>query len=489
MSLIKRSVTSVGWNIAVSVVQVLVGFGRSVLLARLLPVEVFGVYAFTGSIVMLSSILPNFGMSGAFLYRSKETEDEEEAAAAHLTIKVVFVALWMMLLAGGTFIFSSGQTRLALLVLTVTQAGVLLTQTPELILVRRVVHRRLALLQFINIVVSAVTAVLLAWGGVELWALLSTDVITLVLSVFFLYIWRPVWRPRLSWSPPTMRYFLKYGSRNVLAQGLLRALDRVDDLWTGAYLGDTAMGYYSRAYAFATYPRMILAQSVNKVATGTYAEVAQNRKRLSQAFFRTNALLIRSGFFLAGILALVAPEFIRILLGPKWLPMLDAFRLMLVFTLFDPIKMTVANLFLAVGRPEEVLRARAIQLAVMVVGLFALGPLWGIAGVALAVDVMLVVGIAILLYQSRKYVDFSIKTLFLAPGIGVILGMALARLAIALPGIMGSPWRTGIVKAAVFTLTYGGTLLLLERRRLLEMFSVLKATLSRKPATRIETLQ
>jgi O-antigen/teichoic acid export membrane protein len=418
MTLAKRSVTSVGWNVALSFVQVAVGFVRSVILARLLPVEAFGIYAFAGSIVTLSTILPNFGMGGAFLHRSEETEDENKTAAVHLTLKAIFTTIWMVVLLLGALIFTTGQTRLALSVLTITQGGVLLCQTPDLILVRRVAHRRLALLQSLNIVVSAVTAVLLAWSGIELWALLSTDVITLILTVFFLYIWRPVWRPRLTWSPPAMRYFLRYGRSNVVAQALLKALDRVDDLWTGAFLGNAAMGYYSRAYAFATYPRMILAQSINQVAGGTYAEVAKERKRLSQAFFRTNAFLVRSGFYLAGLLALIAPELIRLLLGVKWLPMLDAFRLMLVFTLFDPIKMTVSNLFLAVGRPQEVVRARVVQLAVMAVGLVTLGPRWGIAGVALAVDIMLLVGIAILLRQSRKFVDFSTKVLFLAPGLG-----------------------------------------------------------------------
>jgi O-antigen/teichoic acid export membrane protein len=214
---------------------------------------------------------------------------------------------------------------------------------------------------------------------------------------------------------------------------------------------------------------MILAQSINKVAGGTYAEVAKKRKRLSQAFFRTNAFLVRSGFYLAGILVLVAPEFLRIMWGTKWLPMLEAFRLMVVFTLFDPIKITVAKLFLAVGKPEEIVRARIVQLVVMLVGLFTLGPRWGIAGVALAVDMMLIVGIVILLYQSRKYVDFSIKALFLVPGIGLVLGALLARAAIALPGVAGSPWRTGILKAFVFSSLYGVILFLLERRQLQKM--------------------
>jgi O-antigen/teichoic acid export membrane protein len=454
-------------------VQIGVGIVRSVLLARLLPVEVFGVYAMAVSTVRLSGIVGNFGMGSAFLHRAPETENEDEAAAVLLTLKVFFASAWAVLLGLSALLFATGSDRVALLTLAMTHWGIILTEVPQMILIRRVVHRRLALLQSANLLVSAVAAILLAWRGIELWALLSTDIITLIMNVFFLYLWRPVWQPRLTWSPDAMRYFLRFGSRNLLAQGLLRALDKVDDLWTGLYLGRTPLGYYSRAYSFATYPRSILASSINKVSSGTYAELADRRKALSQAFFRTNAFLVRTGFFLGGLLVLVAPELIRLFLGTKWLPMLTAFRLMLVFTLFDPIKVTVANLFLAVGRPQEVVRARAAQLAVMGMGLFVLGPPLGIAGVALAVDAMLVVGIALLLWQARKHVDFSLWTLFAAPGIAVILGMGLARGAIVLPGILGSPWRTGSLKTAVFSIAYGLILLILERRQLLKMFSFL----------------
>jgi hypothetical protein len=51
--------------------------------------------------------------------------------------------------------------------------------------------------------------------------------------------------------------------------------------------------------------------------------------------------------------------------------------------------------------------------------------------------------------------------------------MGLARGAIVLPGILGSPWRTGSLKTAVFSIAYGLILLILERRQLLKMFSFL----------------
>ena len=443
-------------------------FARSIILARLLPVETFGVYAGASALVVLTSVFATFGMGGAFLHRAAETEDENRAASIHFTLKLMFTAAWAVVLIAFALLRTTGDQQTALIVITLATAGLEITQTPRLILVRRVVHRRLALLQFADALLSTALAVGLALMGVTLWALLATDLSLMFVSIVGLFIWRPVWRPWFSWNREVVRYYLSFGSRNFGAGALLLALDRVDDLWTLRYLGDTALGYYSRAYTFATYPRRILAGPVNQVAGGTYAELKGERKRLSQAFFRTNALLVRSGFFLAGLLALIAPELIAILLGDKWLPMLQAFRLMLVYTLLDPIKMTVADLFVAVGRPELVFRVRLLQLGVMVVGLFALGTRFNIAGVALAVDTMVVVGITVLLWQARQYVDFSARRLFAVPMLALVLGLAAGAGVVALL-TTPAPWLSATLKTVLFVLAYGGVLALLERQTLTVM--------------------
>ncbi|MBN1483080.1 MAG: oligosaccharide flippase family protein [Chloroflexia bacterium] len=469
-SLSQRTISSASWNIASSAVQVLVGVARTWLLARWLPVYVFGIYAFGISVVNLSGVVPNFGMGGAFLHRDPETEHEEETARAHFTLKLIFTLAWAALLAIFALLFTEGETRTALLLLTLTGSGNHLTQTPRLILMRRVVHRRLALIQLVDVLLCAAVALGLARGGATLWALLATDIVTMVLNIVMLYFWRPVWRPRLEWVPQRIRYFLRFGSRNVLAVVLMNALDRVDDLWTGIFLGKgDPLGFYSRAYTFATYPSKILATPINTVAGGTYAELKGSRQRLSRAFFRTNAFLVRSGFYLAGLLALIAPEFIRLGLGEKWTPMVNTFRLMLLFTLFDPIKATVANLFIAAGEPEKVVKVRSIQLLILLVGLFSLGFWLGIEGVALAVDLMLVVGIIMLLALARAHVDFSPRRMFAFPALALVLALALAYGTSILPAVAGSDWRTGIVKTVVFSLVYGGMLLALERRQIIEM--------------------
>jgi O-antigen/teichoic acid export membrane protein len=212
---------------------------------------------------------------------------------------------------------------------------------------------------------------------------------------------------------------------------------------------------------------------VNAVAGGTYAELKGQRRRLSQAFFRANALLVRSGFLFAGVLSLVAPEFIRVVLGSKWLPMLDAFRLMLIYTLLDPIKSTVTSVIIVSGAPEGVVRARFIQLVILICGLITLGPMFGIVGVAVAVDLMLAVGIVLLLREAHKFVDFSTIRLFAVPALALVVGLLGARLVGSLLSIAQSDLVSSAVEVCAFSTLYVGMLLSLERNSVKMLLSVL----------------
>lgn len=473
MDIARRSVTSSAYNVTANTIQMIVNFGRSVVLARLLAPDVFGVFVFASSIVVLSQAFADFGLKSAFLKLTTES-DQQEAIKVHFTLTALFSTVWAVLLIVGVALFAPPETRWVFWFLTITALISQLTLSPRVLLISRVRFRRLALLEIITSIVGTVIAIGLAWYGFGLLSLLVPQAVTLLIAMVMLYVIRPVWRPQLGWNRQLVRQFLSFGSKVYVNQILLQTLDRLDDIWTGGVLGGTALGYYSRAYKFSTYPRRILSRPLASVADGTYAQLKENRLRLSQAFFRVNALLIRSNFLLAGILILIAPEFIRIVLGVKWMPMLEAYRLMLLYTLLDPIKLTIANVITISGAPDKVRRARFIQLIVMIAGMVTLGPALGISGVALAVNLMLVVGICILLWQVRAFVDFSLIKLFAAPALALFIGLALARFAITIPGVLGSDWRTAGVKIIVYGVVYAGLLFLLERRNIPMLFGMLR---------------
>jgi len=476
MSLAQRSVRSSTYTLIGSGIATFVQLVRSILLARLLAPEVFGIYSFVSSFVIITSAIPNFGMSSALLNRVPESEGEEPLSV-HFTLTLGFNIAWALIIAmiGGLVLPQANHWILWVILLTQFVDNLVITS--RTLLIRRVLFRRIAIIDTTSILLSTMIALFLAWKGYGILGLVSTDVIAATVAVLGFLVILPPWKPRLSWSPTIARYLIGFGYRTFLGSVVGQALDYIDNLWTGQYLGANALGYYSRAYTFSSYPRKVLAYPLNAVATGTYAELKSNERQLSQAFFRVNALLVRTGFLMAGLLALIAPEFINLVIGKQWLPMLVAFRLMLLYTLLDPIRSTIAGLFISIGRPEKVFWARLIQLGVLIIGMYIFGNLWGISGVAIAVNLMILTGITIMLWQARAYVQFSLKKLFISPTVSLIMGLGLARLAIEFPGILGSYWRTAGVKIIVFTIVYGGILFLLERKHLPILKGILKQLL------------
>jgi O-antigen/teichoic acid export membrane protein len=141
--------------------------------------------------------------------------------------------------------------------------------------------------------------------------------------------------------------------------------------------------------------------------------------------------------------------------------------------MLDPIKSTIASLFTAVGQPQQLAYVRFIQLIVLVVGLFAFGPLWGIRGVALTVNVMLLVGILIMMAKINVYIDFSPRKMFLVPLASLIAGLVFAQGYFYLQTTISSDWYTLIVKSIIFIPVYLGILLIFESQESLKMIRII----------------
>ena len=352
-ALSQRALSSSIYNVSAQAILLIISFARSVILARLLAPEDFGVYVFALSLVTIILLIPNSWLSGPYLHKS-EFSAEEQGASTHFTLNLTLNSVWLVLtLIVSSLILQQSQWIIFAVLLS---AGFVseLTNTHHLLLVKRVTFKRIALIELIITIFATISAVILAMLGYGVWSLVSTNIIDAIISILLYVIIRPVWRWRLSWKTKAIRYYFNFGRKTFVAGMLSVLLNRIDDLWTGYYLGPTALGYYSKSYQFATYPRKALAHPLNSVAAGTYAELKGDREKLSNAFRQFNAVIVRLGFAIAGILVVIAPEFIMLLLGEKWLPMLDTFRLMLVFSMLDPIKITVASILVAVGQPNLV---------------------------------------------------------------------------------------------------------------------------------------
>jgi O-antigen/teichoic acid export membrane protein len=494
-----RSVSSSVYNLVASGVTLGLGFLRSVLLARLLLPEEVGLVN-TVAMVVLSMIgqLTDFGLSRALIHRE---EDVEQAAVTHF---------WLSLAMGGL------RALLALLVIPLLQANhdprvtqaflvlagvnliASLNATPSAMMTRRFDFRRLATLDILSSVMMTLLAPLTAWFGLGFWALVveqAAGPLSRTIAIWFFF--RP-WKPQRSLDWSLVRWYFSFGLPIFFSSGLSFLLNQFDDFWAGTVLGYHLGGFYNKAYEYARYPRRVVANPLMDVFFPAYARIRHDRERLSKTFFRVNSLVVRFGFLFAGAFALVAPEFVRIFPGEKWLPMVTTFRLMLLYTLFDPLIVSAGNLATAVGKPQILTRARLAQLIVFVplvillaryypplvkAVTIALGlpkfPARRIDGIAIAADVMLLLGIVLILRAVRHYVDFSPRRLFgwplvsLVPAFGV--SFYLERV-----WAFSSDWLSMLVKAGLFTFIYMGLLLLFERKDYLRNLQIVMNLIRRR---------
>ena len=302
----------------------------------------------------------------------------------------------------------------------------------------------------------------MAWAGFGFWSLVGEQIVPVLVRTAGLWGIKRPWRFPLRFNKEIARWYFRFGSFVFLSSTFTFLLDQFDDFWTGTALGAGALGFYSRAYEFARYPRRVIESPITRVFFPAYAKLQHDRVRLSKAYYRAGGLIVRMGFLFSLVFVLVVPEFIRVFIGVKWLPMVFTFRLMIFYALLDPLVVTSSHLIIAVGQPKILTRIKAVQLLVFVPAVLVLAHYFGINGVAVAADLMLVTGLVLVLVQVRRFVDFSMWKLLCYPAAGLLsAGGAAILVSQYLPA--GSDIVSLLLKGGVAAIVYGGLLLLLER--------------------------
>ncbi len=455
------------YSVGASAVTLTLGFLRSVLLARLLLPEHFGLVTLASVYVNIAGQLRALSLGEAIVHHP---EPDEATYRTFFSLRMGLGAISAGVLIAAIPVLTSVYPAMPLLgpvLLALAGTDLLLATalSQDAVLTRAMAFRTLATADVIAALTMTGCAPLLAWWGWGVWALVVEVGSGLLVRVLYVWIASAAARPRFGWDAQAARWFWDYGRPSWLAANLGFVLARFDDFWVGTVLGRVPLGYYSRAFEFAHYPRRLVANPVLGVFLPTFARLQHERVRLSQAYFRLTSLTVRIGFLFSLVFILAAPEFIRLLLGERWLPMQLSFQLMVVCALLDPLLVGANNLLMAIGYPGLVARARGVQLVIFLPAVAVLSYLGGIAGVALAVDIRVVAGAVLLLRYTQRFVDYSVRSLYLWPVVAVIATGSLVLLLNPMWARMAL-WLAFAGKTVLVTACYGSLLWLMEREQL-----------------------
>lgn len=478
------TVRASAYSIAASAATLILGLTRSIVMARLLVPEDFGTVALALAFLEFAAPLRSFGLDQALVHR--QTGDEaslDEILAVHFTLRLVLTGLFTLLLAAFAPLLRVLYPQRAVLVwvllaLATGEIARALGATPSTHLRKEMRFRELAALQVLTSLTMTITGPVMAWRGYGIWALVGERVSGVTIATLALWLVVRPWSPRLSLRAPLVKWYLDYGKFVFASHVLTPLMEQFDDFWVGTTLGSHPLGLYAKAYEFAQYPRRIISDPIAQVLMPVFSRAQDEPERLSKAFFRSASLVARLGFLVTGLLVLGAREFTAVILGPKWEPMVPTFQIMVIYTLLHPLLQIVGDLAAACGRPQINARFRTVQVAVFVPGVVLATRQWGIDGAAVAINLALILALAVGFQSLRNLVRFSLRRMLLAPVVASLLAGAIS---IRLPSVANSSLLlAGTVKASAYFAGYALLLLAVEWREYRAQFRLFIDLLPRK---------
>lgn len=360
-----------GWIAMSRAVVNLTSFASTILLARLLLPEDFGIVAIAASVAAIIGSISELSLSQALIQHERPEDKHYDAA---WTLNVIRALVLAGLIAGLAWPVAAayGEPRLAPLLFVIAGATLVSgLENPKLVVFQReLVFRQ----EFVVNVVSKLAGFAAALGVAlvyrSYWALVVGSVASqlsrLVLS-YLLIRYRP--RPSLAGC----RELLNFSVWLTLSRAVQTLNWRSDPLAIGFFISPTALGYYSMGGNLASMPVREGLGPVRQILFPAYARMHTDPHRLRAAYVRAQAVLCMLAFPIGAGFAALAEPAVRLLIGEKWLPAVPIIQALTLVAAFQAVEGS-QPLAMAVGRTRDIylreLRVLFVRVPLMLGGLW-----------------------------------------------------------------------------------------------------------------------
>jgi O-antigen/teichoic acid export membrane protein len=361
----------------------------TIVLARLVGPEAFGIVAQAAVYIAIVGLLLDQGFSSALIQR-RRVEQDMPGAVVSVNL-AVGAALMVLTVAVASAWAEFMNTPELMLVLTLLAPSLLIraaSVTPRAVLIRQMRFRTIAIADVTAAVGGGALGVAVALLGGSYWALVAQILTTDALVLLVLILAGAGIRPNLH-----LRYVRKiagFSGRAFAAGVLINSISRnIDNLLVGKFQGPEALAFYGLAYRLLLLPVQLLTITVGGVLFPAFSRHAHDltaiRSQMTRAT-RTLAVLVLPGM---ALVAAAAPQLVETIFGQDWeaaIPIVQVLAMAgAVQAIYQP---STTPLVLGLGHAALNLRYALLTTVVSTAGIVAglpFGPLEVAIGYACAV--------------------------------------------------------------------------------------------------------
>jgi len=357
--------------------------GSTVVLARLLIPEDYGLVAMVTAVTGFIMIFKDLGLSTATVQKAQINHQQ---ISTLFWINVAMSTIAMLVTAGlaPAIAWFYNEPRLIWIGLALSTSFLFvgLSVQHQALLRRQMRFGAVVTRDIASMLVGVVLAILLAWFGAAYWAIVAMQVGTAVSGTIMLWL-ACKWRPCLPVRGAGVRSMLHFGLHITGFQMVNYFARNADKILLGRFHGSYVTGLYSRAYSLFMLPISQIRGPLIAVAIPALSHIQNEPARYARYYYKLASFLAFVTMPLAGFLFVCSESIIRLLLGEKWMDADVVFKILAVAAFIQAVENTRALTLISLGLSKKYLKVGIFTSAVFVLA-FAVGVRWGARGVAIS---------------------------------------------------------------------------------------------------------
>ena len=472
----KRFAGGLAWTAGAKWATQVLTWASVLAVARLLSPSDYGVGGIAGIFFGLTNVLAEFGLGTAVLHMPEL--NRRTLGQLHLFSLLLcsgIFALSLPLAPAIAWFFRSDHV----IFFAVTNVGFLITgiqAVPYGLLQRDMDYRRLALLEALASLITAVVTVTTAWYGWGYWALLVGPGTGNLAAATVLCHWKRVPFAWPRWSD--IRKPVEMGRQLAIGRIAAAAYSSADGIVIGRTMGEAVLGTYRMAMNLANAPADKISSLIMRTATPLFANVMDDLPLVHRYYRIIVELLSLAVVPLMLGLAIVAPQAVLLILGPKWTAATRPLQWLGLFMIVRVLGVVAEQVLVSQRRTRFTMRMSIMNFVVMPVSFFLAAHWKGANGVAAAWITLTPVTILPLLIIVLRTIKMSVREYgaALSPA---MLGSAIMVLALlAINSRLPASWSVAVrlaVQVGVGGAVYGGFISCFFRPRILRYVNFLSS--------------
>lgn len=374
-----------GWMLLTRLVTRLVGFLVSMVLARLLTPNAFGLVAVGTLAISLLKVFTEVGFQQSLIQEPDNIEPLIGTAWTVGIIRGVLISIAMVVSAPWAARFFGVPEAVSIVrVLSLQPLIYSLTNIHIVFFQRKLDFSKQFLYEISALVGNLAVGIGLALLWRNAWALVVGQLASVTVQVIVSYWLFPAF-PKVELDLACARDLYSFG-RWVFLGGVVSYFAlRGDTYFIGRFFDEKTLGLYTMAYRIANLPVDELKRSLVRVLFPAYAKIQDSPQRLNRAFLTAYELLSTLMLPASVGLVLVAPDFVPVFLGDRWTEMVPLLQILGLGAAARALMVAGSGFTYAIGKPHINFYQSLVRGAALLALLLVLPGYWGVRGVGWAV--------------------------------------------------------------------------------------------------------